>query len=151
MAKSPIVKFPRIEAGFYSVTKDGELVGYIMREVEDTKETNWYTFDNATPDLDIAMLHPEDAIDAPDGLFREAKESAKAYFLNRPIQTEVVAQVAPVEQAQWSEEEDVPQDLPEDDEVIEDNNLFVSDDGEFELFEDEFSFDSEEVDELALV
>jgi hypothetical protein len=150
MAKAPVIKFPRVEAGFYSVTKDGELVGYIMREVEDTKETNWYIFDNATPDMDIAMLHPEDAIDAPDGLFREAKESAKAYFLNRPIQTEVAAQVAPVEQAQWSEE-DVPQDLPEDDEVIEDNNLFVSEDGEFELFEDEFSFDSEEVDELALV
>jgi hypothetical protein len=150
MAKSPIVKFPRMTAGFYSVTKDGELVGYIMREVEDTKETNWYVFDNASPDMDIAMLHPEDAIDAPDGLFREAKESAKTYFMNRPIQAEVVAQVAPVEQEQWSEEED-SQELSEDDEGIEDNNLFVSDDGEFELFEDEFSFDSEEADELALV
>ena len=149
MAKSPIVKFPRMTAGFYSVTKDGELIGYIMREVEDTKETNWYIFDNATPDMDIAMLHPEDAIDAPDGLFREAKESAKTYFLNRPIQTEVVAQVAPVEQAQWAEDD--TQELSEDDEVIEDNNLFVSDDGELELFEDEFSFDSAEVDELALV
>ena len=149
MAKSPVIKFPRMTAGFYSVTKDGELVGYIMREVEDTKETNWYIFDNATPDMDIAMLHPEDAIDAPDGLFREAKESAKTYFLNRPIQTEVVAQVAPIEQAEWTE--DASQDLPEDDEVIEDNNLFVSDDGEFELFEDEFSFDTAEVDELALV
>jgi len=149
MAKSPIVKFPRMTAGFYSVTKDGELVGYIMREVEDTKETNWYIFDNANPDMDIAMLHPEDAIDAPDGLFREAKESAKTYFLNRPIQTEVVAQVAPVEQAQWAEDD--TQELSEDDEVIEDNNLFVSDDGELELFEDEFSFDSKEVDELALV
>ena len=149
MAKSPIVKFPRMTAGFYSVTKDGELIGYIMREVEDTKETNWYIFDNATPDMDIAMLHPEDAIDAPDGLFREAKESAKTYFLNRPIQTEVVAQVAPVEQAQWAEDD--TQELSEDDEVIEDNNLFVSDDGELELFEDEFSFDSEEADELALV
>jgi hypothetical protein len=149
MAKAPILKFPRIEAGFYSVTKDGELIGYIMREVEDNKETNWYIFDNATPDMDIAMLHPEDAIDAPDGLFREAKESAKTYFLNRPIQTEVVAQVAPVEQAQWAEDD--TQELSEDDEVIEDNNLFVSDDGELELFEDEFSFDSAEVDELALV
>lgn len=153
MAKSPVLKFPRIEAGFYSVTNDGELVGYIMREVEDSKETNWYIFDNATPDMDIAMLHPEDAIDAPDGLFREAKESAKTYFLNRPIQTEVVAQVAPVEQAQWAEDEDEDdtQELSEDDEVIEDNNLFVSDDGELELFEDEFEFNIAEVDELALV
>jgi hypothetical protein len=149
MAKQPVLKFPRIAAGFYHVTNDGELVGYIMKEVNDDKETNWYIFDNATPDLDIAMLYPEDAIDAPDSLFREAKESAKAYFLNRPIQTEVVAQVAPIEQAEWTE--DASQDLPEDDEVIEDNNLFVSDDGEFELFEDEFSFDTAEVDELALV
>jgi len=149
MAKQPVLKFPRIAAGFYHVTNDGELVGYIMKEVNDDKETNWYIFDNATPDLDIAMLYPEDAIDAPDSLFREAKESAKAYFLNRPIKTEVVAQVAPIEQAEWTE--DASQDLPEDDEVIEDNNLFVSDDGEFELFEDEFSFDTAEVDELALV
>jgi len=149
MAKQPVLKLPRIAAGFYHVTNDGELVGYIMKEVNDDKETNWYIFDNATPDLDIAMLYPEDAIDAPDSLFREAKESAKAYFLNRPIKTEVVAQVAPIEQAEWTE--DASQDLPEDDEVIEDNNLFVSDDGEFELFEDEFSFDTAEVDELALV
>lgn len=151
MAKAPILKFPRIEAGFYSVTKDGELIGYIMREVEDTKETNWYIFDNATPDMDIAMLHPEDAIDAPDGLFREAKESAKTYFLNKPVRVEPVVQVAPVQEAQWAEL-DATEDLSdEDDEVIEDNNLFVSDDGELELFEDEFSFDSAEVDELALV
>ena len=151
MAKQPVIKFPRIAAGFYHVTNDGELVGYIMKEVSDDKETNWYIFDNATPDMDVAMLHPENAIDAPDGLFREAKDSAKAYFLNRPIQTEVVSQVAPVEQAQWVEDENDTQELPIDDEVIEDNNLFVSDDGELELFEDEFSFNIAEVDELALV
>ena len=153
MAKSPIVKFPRVEAGFYSVTKDGELVGYIMREVEDTKETNWYIFDNATPDMDIAMLHPEDAIDAPDGLFREAKDSAKTYFLNKPVRVEPVVQIAPVQEAQWGELAEVEDlsDEDEDDDAIEDNNLFVSDDGEFELFEDEFSFDTSDVDELALV
>ena len=151
MAKASVIKFPRVEAGFYSVTKDGELVGYIMREVEDTKETNWYIFDNATPDMDIAMLHPEDAIDAPDGLFREAKESAKAYFLNKPARVEPVVQVAPVQAAQWAELDGTEDLSDEDDEMIEDNNLFVSDDGEFELFEDEFSFDSEEADELALV
>jgi hypothetical protein len=151
MAKQPVIKFPRIAAGFYHVTNDGELVGYIMKEVSDDKETNWYIFDNATPDMDIAMLHPEDAIDAPDGLFREAKESAKTYFLNKPVRVEPVVQVAPVQEAQWVELGE-PEDLnDEDDEVIEDNNLFVSDDGELELFEDEFSFDSAEVDELALV
>ena len=143
MAKNPTIKFPRIEAGFYSVTQDGELVGYIMREVTDDKETNWYIFDNATPEMDMAMLHPEDAIDAPDSLFREAKENAKAYFLNRPVEVQVEAPMAPIEEAQWTEED-------EDEDVIEDNNLFVSDDGEFELFEDELEFDTVEAEDLVL-
>jgi len=104
MAKAPTIKFPRIEAGFYNVTKDGELVGYIMREVTDEKETNWYIFDNATPDLDVAMLHPENAIDAPDDLFREAKENAKAYFLSRPVAS-VEAPAAPMESPQWEEDD----------------------------------------------
>jgi hypothetical protein len=147
MAKAPTIKFPRIEAGFYNVTKDGELVGYIMREVTDDKETNWYIFDNSAPDMDVAMLHPEDAIDAPDGLFREAKENAKAYFLNRPVAVQVEAPVAPIEEAQWS---DGDEDESEDDGVIEDNNLFVSDDGEFELFEDELEFDTVEAEDLVL-
>jgi len=150
MAKAPVIKFPRISAGFYHVTKDGELVGYIMKEVEDTKETNWYIFDNATPDMDIAMLHPENAIDAPDGLFREAKESAKSYFLNKPVRVEATVQVAPVEQAQWDKEDD-SQELPEDLDLIDENTLFVSDDEELELFDDEFSFDSSDVEELSLV
>jgi hypothetical protein len=147
MAKSPNIRFPRIEAGFYSVTQDGEFVGYIMREVTDDKETNWYIFDNATPDLDVAMLHPEDAIDAPDGLFREAKENAKAYFLNRPVMVQVEAPVAPLEEAQWS---DGDEDDAEDDDVIEDNNIFVSDDGEVELFEDELEFDTVDAEEFVL-
>jgi hypothetical protein len=160
MAKAPTIKFPRIEAGFYSITKDGELVGYIMRELTDDKETNWYIFDNPTPDLDIAMLHPETAIDHPDDLFREAKENAKTYFLNRPVKAEVSTPVAPLEDAQWSEE-----DEDEEDELIEieDHNLFVSDDGEIELFEDELmplsdeiesdeiEYDTADEDEFALV
>lgn len=144
MAKAPTIKFPRIEAGFYNVTKDGEMVGYIMKEVDaDTREANWYIFDDATPGKDIAMLTPGDAIDAPDSLFREAKESAKAYFLNKPVAVETPAQMAPVEQAQWAEDEDG--------DVVEDNNIYVSDDGEFEAFEDELEFDTVNVDEMALV
>lgn len=150
MAKAPIVKFPRVEAGFYNVTKDGELVGYIMRELTDDKETNWYIFDNATPDLDVAMLHPENAIDAPDDLFREAKENAKTYFLNRPV-TSVEAPVAPMEDAQWEDEDDsdFSEELePEAD--LEDDNIIVAEDGddEIEFFEDELEFDSIEAEEL---
>lgn len=156
MAKAPTIKFPRIEAGFYSITKEGELVGYIMREISDDKETNWYIFDNPTPDLDIAMLHPENAIDHPDDLFREAKENAKAYFLARPVTAEVAAPIAPMEAPQWIES-----DEDEEDELIEieDHNLFVSDDGEIEIFEDELTpfnegdeleFDSVEAEEFAM-
>jgi len=145
MAKSSVIKFPRIEAGFYSITQDGEFVGYIMREVTDDKDTNWYIFDNGNPELDIAMLHPENAIDAPDGLFREAKENAKTYFLNRPVATQVEAPIAPLEEPEWVEEEE-----ENEDDVIEDNNLFVSDDGEIELFEDELEFDIVEAEEFVL-
>jgi hypothetical protein len=146
MAKGPTIKFPRIEAGFYNVTKDGEMVGYIMKEVDaDSKETNWYVFDDITPGKDIAMLNPNDAIDSPDSLFREAKESAKTYFSNMPAKVETPMQMAPVESAQWSEDED------KDEETTEDFNLYVSDDGEFEAFEDELEFASVDVDELALV
>lgn len=157
MAKAPVIKFPRIEAGFYNVTKDGELVGYIMREVNDDKETNWYIFDNSTPDLDICMINPGSAIDHPDDLFREAKENAKAYFLSRPVQATVQAPIAPMEDAQWSDDDD--DDMDDEDIVIEDNTLYVSDDGEIELFEDELEpldddsieFDTVKEEELALV
>jgi len=149
MAKSPTIKFPRIEAGFYNITKDGELVGYIMREVTDDKETNWYIFDNSTPDMDVAMLHPESAIDAPDDLFREAKENAKTYFLNRPATVQVQAAVAPMEEAEW-DEDDSEEVNPED--LIEDDNIIVNEEGEdeFEFFEDELEFDTVEAEEFAL-
>lgn len=151
MAKAPVIKFPRIEAGFYNVTKDGELVGYIMRELTDDKETNWYIFDNATPDLDVAMLHPENAIDAPDDLFREAKENAKTYFLNRPVAAQVEAPIAPMEEAQWAESEDESEEM-DTESLMEDDNIIVAEDGEeeFEFFEDELEFDTVEAEEFAL-
>lgn len=105
MAKQPTIKFPRIQAGFYYVTLEGEQVGYIMCE-KDGKETNWYIFDMPTPaDMDIASLSPEQAIDTPDALFREAKESAKAYFLNRQssIEDEQDIEVLNLPEADWDE------------------------------------------------
>jgi hypothetical protein len=99
MAKQPTIKFPRIQAGFYNVTLDGELVGYVMSE-KDGKEVNWYVFDNSTPDLPMDVFVPENAIDAPDSLFREAKESAKNYFMNRPMSDEDI-EVLNLPEADW--------------------------------------------------
>lgn len=168
MAKSPAIKFPRITAGFYGITMDGEFVGYVMKEVDDSKETNWYVFDDNEPEKDIAMLNPANAIDAPDALLREAKESAKNYFLNRPAAVEAISPLSPLKEAEWTESEvtveaSEPIELPnddllledeDDDILIEDHTLYVSDDGEFDLFEDELEPMEEEdevLQELALV
>lgn len=159
MAKAPAIKFPRIEAGFYSITLEGEFVGYVMKEVDsDSKETNWYVFDDNEQGKDIAMLHPENAIDAPDGLLREAKESAKNYFLNKPVKVEEVAAPAPIQEAEWAEDAaDAMMDEPSDDDMVEDDNIYLSDDDDFEAFEDELmpmgeelEFDSIEAEELVL-
>ena len=109
MAKAPIVKFPRIIAGFYSVTYDGELVGYIAKKVED-KETTWTIYNTNEPDLTLETL-PTSAIVEETELFREAKENAKAFFMNRPEPQEEVEPepeiVVPVELQvpDWSEDE----------------------------------------------
>ena len=161
MAKPISIKFPRIIAGFYGITFEGEFVGYVMREVGDDKETNWYVFDNATPDLDVAMLDPKAAIDAPDTLFREAKDSARAYFLAKPAAATpgplTVAPELDAEPAEEAPEADAEADAGDWD-LIEDDNLFVSEDGDLELFEDELEplegdleFDTVEAGELALV
>ena len=157
MAKSSVIKFPRVTSGFYQVTKDGELVGYIMKE-ENNKEINWYVFDNPTPDLDVAMLHPDTSIDEPDSLLREAKDSAKAYFLNKPIAvTEPVVEIAAPDWSE-SEEEDVAID-PAFDELMGDEEdeveiIFIDDeDDELEDLEDEddFSYESPESAEFTSV
>lgn len=159
MAKSPAIKFPRISAGFYGITMDGEFVGYVMKDIDlDSKETNWYVFDDNTQGKDIANLNLKNSIDGPDSLLREAKESAKTYFLNRPEKVETASNVVQLNEAEWDEPKVnwIDGEEPEDifDDIHEDNTLFVSDDGEFEAFEDELEIedeDSEVLSELALV
>lgn len=157
MAKAPTIKFPRISAGFYGITMDGEFVGYVMKEVNDSKEAEWYIFDDNTPGKDIAMLHPDNAIDTPDDLFREAKDSAKQYFLNRPkkmIEAEVKMQL---KDAEWSEVGPSEAELVEDEyDPDEDHTLYESEDGSFVEFESNlFPMEDDEsemnVEELALV
>ena len=92
MAKGPVIKFPRLEAGFYSVTRDGAIVGYIKKEVEG-KETSWWIYDTVSADA----LNSQTAIDTPNELFREAKVDATAYFLNKKV--EVAEVETPVEVA----------------------------------------------------
>lgn len=152
MAKSPSIKFPRIEAGFYSITKDGELVGYVMKELDsDSKETNWYVFDDNVPEKDIAMLNPADAIDTPDSLLREAKETAKNYFLNKPLDVEEATAVIQLNEEDWDEVDDeldlegLDDDLQALDDILDDDEDYEDDDDDLglELEEDEV--------ELALV
>jgi len=105
MAKGPVIKFPRLEAGFYSVTRDGAIVGYIKKEVEG-KETSWWIYDTVSADA----LNSKTAIDNPNELFREAKVDATAYFLNKNVEVveveDVIEAPAPVmEQPQEMEED----------------------------------------------
>jgi hypothetical protein len=88
MAKGPVIKFPRIEAGFYSITLDGALVGYIKKEV-DGKEVNWWVYDT----VDMEDLSSETAIDTANELFREAKVDATAYFLSKKVVSDVEVEV----------------------------------------------------------
>lgn len=152
MAKSPSIKFPRIEAGFYSITKDGELVGYVMKELDsDSKETNWYVFDDNVPEKDIAMLNPADAIDTPDSLLREAKETAKNYFLNKPIVVEDTVQAVQLNEEDWVDEDDDDVDLDLEDIIeldTEEFDLEEDDDTDFE--DDELELEEDEAN-LALV
>ena len=160
MAKSSVIKFPRVTGGFYQVTKDGELVGYIMKE-DSNKEINWYVFDNGTPDLDVAMLHPDTSIDAPDSLLREAKDSAKAYFLNKPVAvTEPVVEIAAPDWSESVEEEDAEIDSAfdelvsedeDDDDYEEEAEIVFTDDNEDLEEEDDFSYESPESAEFTTV
>jgi hypothetical protein len=105
MAKAPIVKFPRISAGFYTITLEGELVGYVAKKV-DGKEVTWTIYNTNEPDLTLETL-PTSAIVEETELFREAKENAKVYFLNRPEPQEQEQEVETVELQvpDWSEDE----------------------------------------------
>jgi hypothetical protein len=125
MAKGPVIKFPRIEAGFYSITLDGALVGYIKKEV-DGKETNWWVYD--TVDMDFSS---ETAIDTANELFREAKVDATAYFLSKKVvpDVEVESAEAPVDE--------VPAPVMEPSVVVDEDDFFDAASA-FEDVEDEF-------------
>lgn len=109
MAKAPIVKFPRIIAGFYNVTLDGELVGYVSKKV-DGKETTWTVYNTSEPDLTPETLLTSTIVEETE-LFREAKEIARNYFMNLPApapqEQEVEPEVETVELQvpDWSETE----------------------------------------------
>lgn len=102
MSKGPTIKFPRLTAGFYTVTMDGELVGYVSKKTEG-KETSWIIYNTNEPDLTLETL-PVSAMVEETELFREAKEIAKTYFLNRP---------EPQEQEQEQEVETVELQVPD--------------------------------------
>ena len=108
MAKAPVVKFPRVIAGFYTVTLDGELVGYISKKV-DGKDVSWNIYDTNEPDLTLETL-PTSALIEETELFREAKESARTFFMNRPEpqEEEVEPEVETVELQvpDWTEDEE---------------------------------------------
>lgn len=108
MAKAPVVKFPRVIAGFYNVTLDGELVGYVSKKV-DGKETTWTVYNTSEPDLTPETLLTSTIVEETE-LFREAKEIARNYFMNLPEQPqeqEVEPEVEAVELQvpDWSEDE----------------------------------------------
>ena len=134
MAKGPAIKFPRVEAGFYGITLNGEHVGYVKKEV-DGKETSWYIFDNATEGMPADELTSDMAIDVPSELFREAKDEAISFYLNK-LENAVAAAPAATE-----------------DEIADDTAGFDVD--TLNLFEDDEADAEEEVeaevDELALV
>lgn len=161
MAKAPVIKFPRIQAGYYGITRDGEFVGYIMKEVnDDSKETNWWVINDSVPEKEPFMINTADAIDSPDSLLREAKETAKNHFLNeKPTQS--ISPISPLKEVEWDEpvvgteieEEEVESSSSDEDDepsfdLTEDNDYNLDD--ELDL-EDEFEFVTENVEELALV
>lgn len=105
MAKAPVIKFPRVQAGFYTVTMDGELVGYISKKAEG-KETSWMIFNTNEPDLTLETL-PTSALIEETELFREAKEAAKDFFPNNIVEDVKEQEVETVELQvpDWSENE----------------------------------------------
>lgn len=158
MAKSSAIKFPRISAGFYGITKDGEFVGYVMKDTDlDGKETNWYVFDDNVQGKDVAMLHPKNAIERPDSLLREAKDSAKKYFLNRPATLQAPPETITLNKAEWVEvDEPSESDLLSEDEIDGDDVFvpmaqdFVEFDSQLDPFiSDEFDNDDSNEDEFS--
>lgn len=129
MAKAPAIKFPRIQAGFYSVTLDGQLMGYIAKKV-DGKETSWIVYNTQEPDLTLETL-PISAIADEEELFREAKEFSKQFFTQLPQEQEDEPEVETVvlQEPEWAESAD---------EFVDDTQDFFDEMSEFEdLVEEE--------------
>lgn len=107
MAKAPVVKFPRVIAGFYNVTLDGELVGYVSKKV-DGKETTWTVYNTSEPDLTPETLLTSTIVEETE-LFREAKEIARNYFMNLPEpqeqEPEPEVETVELQVPDWSEDE----------------------------------------------
>lgn len=106
MAKAPAIKFPRVQAGFYNVTLDGQLMGYIAKKV-DGKETSWIVYNTQEPDLTLETL-PISAIVDESELFREAKEFSKQFFTQLPQEQESEPEVETVvlQEPEWAETTD---------------------------------------------
>jgi hypothetical protein len=129
MSKGPVIKFPRVIAGFYNVTLDGQLMGYIAKKV-DGKETSWIVYNTQEPELTLETL-PISAIADEGELFREAKEFSKQFFTQLPQEQEDEPEVETVvlQEPDWVETAD---------ELADDTQDFFDEMSEFEeLVEEE--------------
>lgn len=117
MAKAPAIKFPRIQAGFYAITFDGELVGYIAKQGE-AKDTSWFVYNTSEPDLTIETLPVSAMVDESD-LFRVSKDFAKEFFTSAPSQEQEVETVE-LQAPEWNEMEPVSEDFFDEASAFED-------------------------------
>ena len=125
MAKAPAIKFPRITAGFYSITFDGELVGYVAKQGE-SKDASWFVYNTNEPDLTPDTLLVSTIVDESD-LFRVSKDFAKGFFTSAPSQEQEPE--AELQTPEWTETAD---------ELADDAQDFSDEVNEFEdMVEDE--------------
>jgi hypothetical protein len=129
MAKAPTIKFPRIHAGFYSITFDGELVGYIAKQGGD-KDAAWFVYNDNTPELTFDALDMETAVDESD-LFRVSKEFARGFFTApaTPVEVEEVMEDEEMEvetvELQAPDWEETEVELETSEEAVEEELLAV--------------------------
>jgi hypothetical protein len=110
MAKAPMIKFPRIQAGFYSVTFEGELVGYVAKQGE-SKDSSWFVYNTNEPDLTLETLPVSTVVDESD-LFRVSKDFCKEFFTGAPTQeTESVTETMELQTPDWSDTEEMSDDF----------------------------------------
>jgi hypothetical protein len=131
MAKAPAIKFPRIHAGFYSVTFDGELVGYIAKQGGD-KDAAWFVYNDNTPELTIDALSMETAVDESD-LFRVSKDFARNFFTAPAAQVEaeemadeeMEVETVELQAPDWSEDDEMEASEEAMEEAMEEELLAV--------------------------